>query len=79
MVSFLERRVGPHAVEAVCRAAGRSRDHLMADHNWIPLEVADDLMRLGCELTGDADEERWTLALSEFAPALFVAARPPKS
>ena len=67
LISFLERRVGPHAVEAVCRAAGRSRDHLMADHNWIPLEVADDLMRLGCELTGDADEERWTLALSEFA------------
>ena len=67
LIPFLERRVGPHAVEAVCRTAGRSRDHLMADHNWIPLEVADDLMRLGRELTGDADEERWTLALSEFA------------
>jgi signal transduction histidine kinase len=67
LIPFLERRVGPHAVEAVCRAAGRSRDQLMADHNWIRLEVADDLMRLGRELTGEADEERWTLALSEFA------------
>jgi signal transduction histidine kinase len=67
LIPFLERRVGPHAVEAVCRAAGRSRDHLMADHNWIPLEVADDVMRLGRELTGEADEEQWALALSESA------------
>src|SRR5262249_7313211 len=67
LIAFLERRVGTHAVEAVCRAAGRSRDHLMADHNWISLGVVDDLMRLVQELTGDADEERWTLALTEFA------------
>src|SRR5262245_3224653 len=67
LIPFLERRVGPQAVEVVCRAAGRSRDDLMADHNWIPLAIADDLMRLGRELAGDADEEQWALELSEFA------------
>ena len=67
LIPFLEREVGPEASAAICRAAGRSREYLMADHNWIPLVLADELTRLGQELTGDPDTERWTLRLSEFA------------
>jgi signal transduction histidine kinase len=67
LIPFLEREVGPEASAAICRAAGRSREYLMADHNWIPLVLADELTRLGQELTGDPDAERWTLRLSEFA------------
>ena len=39
--------VGPEAGTAVCRAAGRSRDYLMADHNWIPGDLMLRLVRLG--------------------------------
>jgi signal transduction histidine kinase len=66
LIPYLERNVGPHAVEAVCRAAGRSREWLMADHNWISLDLATELMRLGQELTGEPDEERWLRGLWEF-------------
>jgi signal transduction histidine kinase len=67
LIPFLERRVGPEAVDAVCRAAGRSREYLMADHNWIPLELANELMQLGRELSGEVNEEQWLLTISEFA------------
>ena len=61
LIPFLEREVGLGAEgsAAICRVAGRSRDWLMADHNWIPLSLANELMRLGQELMGEPDEERW--------------------
>ena len=39
LIPFLEREVGSEAAATVCRAAGRSREWLMADHNWISLEL----------------------------------------
>jgi signal transduction histidine kinase len=59
LIPFVEREVGPEAGDAICRAAGRPREWLMADHNWIPLSLANELMRLGQELMGEPDEERW--------------------
>jgi len=66
LIPLLERDVGPEAVAAVCRTAGRSREWLMADHNWIPLTLADELMRLGAELTGERDETRWARRFWEY-------------
>ena len=66
LIPFLEREVGSEAAATVCRAAGRSREWLMADHNWISLTLADELMRLGRELMGDADEERWARRFQEY-------------
>ncbi|HME92957.1 MAG TPA: ATP-binding protein, partial [Methylomirabilota bacterium] len=56
---------GPEAAAAICRAAGRSRDYLMADHNWIPAAVADQLVKLGQELMHEPDEERWARRYGE--------------
>src|SRR5262249_52197227 len=39
---------------------------LMADHNWIPLAVADRLVRLAMEMTGETDEERWARRFGNF-------------
>ena len=67
LIPFLEREVGPEAGAAVCRAAGRSRDYLMADHNWLPGDVVLRLVRLGQQLMGDPDEEHWLRRWSEFS------------
>ena len=40
LIPFVEKEVGPEGVAAICRVAGRSRDYLMADHNWIPFAMA---------------------------------------
>ena len=37
LIPFVEKEVGPEGVSALCRTAGRSREYLMADHNWLPL------------------------------------------
>jgi signal transduction histidine kinase len=66
LIPFLEREVGPEAGVALCRAAGRSRDYLMADHNWIPGDLALRLLRLGRELMGDPDEDHWLHRYAEF-------------
>jgi two-component system NtrC family sensor kinase len=68
LIPFVERAAGPAGVEAICRAAGCSREHLMADHNWISLDLASDLMRRGYELTaqpGEA-EDAWVQRIGEF-------------
>jgi signal transduction histidine kinase len=59
LIPFVEKEVGPSGVAALCRAAGRSRDYLMADHNWLPLPVANELVRVAMELTGDTDVDVW--------------------
>jgi hypothetical protein len=66
LIPYLERNVGVQAAEAVYRAAGRSREYLMADHNWISLALANELMQLGRELTAEADEECFARKLFEF-------------
>jgi two-component system NtrC family sensor kinase len=65
LLPFVEKEVGPEAAAAICRAAGRSRDYLMADHNWIPAAVADQLVKLGQELMHEPDEERWARRYGE--------------
>ncbi len=68
LVPFVERDIGPAGVEAICRVAGRSREYLMADHNWISLDLANALMRRSYELTarpGEA-EDAWARRIGEF-------------
>jgi signal transduction histidine kinase len=59
LIPFVEKEAGPEGVAALCRAAGRTRDYLMADHNWLPLPVANEMVRVAMGLTGDTDEARW--------------------
>ena len=59
LIPFVEKECGPEGVAALCRAAGRPRDYLMADHNWLPLSVANELVRVAMELVGETDVERW--------------------
>jgi signal transduction histidine kinase len=66
LIPFVEKEVGPEGVAAVLRTAGRSRDYLVADHNWLPLPVADELVRLAMQLMGETDEERWARRYAEF-------------
>jgi two-component system, NtrC family, sensor kinase len=66
LIPFLEREVGPEGVAELCRAAGRSREYLMADHNWLPLEQASRLIGRARELSGDPDEESWLRRVWEF-------------
>ncbi|HLC41660.1 MAG TPA: ATP-binding protein [Methylomirabilota bacterium] len=65
LIPFIEKEVGPEGVAAILRTAARSRDWLMADHNWIPLSLANELVRLSMELMGEADEERWARRFGE--------------
>ncbi|HSB42969.1 MAG TPA: ATP-binding protein [Methylomirabilota bacterium] len=59
LIPFVEKEAGPEGVAALCRTAGRSREYLMADHNWLPLAVASEMVRVAMRLTGDTDEEQW--------------------
>src|SRR6266545_265829 len=66
LIPFVEREVGPEGVAAILRTAGRSRDYLVADHNWLSLPVANELVRLAMELMGETDEDRWARRYSEY-------------
>jgi two-component system NtrC family sensor kinase len=59
LIPFVEKDVGEAGVKAILQAAGHSREYLTADHNWIPLPLADSLAHLAMELTDETDEERW--------------------
>jgi signal transduction histidine kinase len=65
LIPFVEKEVGPEGVAAILRATGRSREWLVADHNWIPLSLADALVRLCMEMMGEADEDRWARRYGE--------------
>jgi len=65
LIPFVEKEVGPEGVAAICHIAGRSRDYLMADHNWLPLAVAGELVRACRELMHDPDEEGWARRYGE--------------
>jgi signal transduction histidine kinase len=66
LIPFVEREVGPEGVAAILRTTGRSRDYLVADHNWLSLPVANELVRLAMELMGEVDEDRWARRYSEY-------------
>jgi len=66
LVPFVEREVGPEGVAAILKTAGRSRDHLVADHNWLPLPLANELVRVAMQLMGETDEERWARRYSGY-------------
>src|SRR5690242_6643288 len=66
LIPFMENEVGPEGVAAILRTAGRSRDYLVADHNWLPLALADELVHLSMRLMGETDEERWARRYAEF-------------
>jgi signal transduction histidine kinase len=66
LIPFVEENVGPEGVAAVLQAAGRSREWLIADHNWISLALANRLVDLAQKLMGEADEERWARRFSDF-------------
>jgi len=65
LIPFVEKEVGPEGVAAVCRVAGRSRDYLMADHNWIPLALAGEMVKVCQGLMHEPDEERWARRYGE--------------
>jgi signal transduction histidine kinase len=65
LIPLVEREVGPDAVATICRIAGRSRDYLMADHNWIPLAAADEMVATCRRLMDEPDEERWARRFAE--------------
>ena len=63
LIPFVEKEAGPDGVAALCRTAGRSREYLMADHNWLPLPVANEMVRVAMEFTGHTDREQWARRL----------------
>jgi len=65
LIPFVEKEVGPEGVAAICRIAGRSRDYLMADHNWLPLAVASEMVKACQQLMHEPDEERWARRYGE--------------
>ncbi len=65
LIPFLEKEVGREGAAALCRAAGRSREYLMADHNWLPLSLADELVGVSMELMGETEVERWARRFGE--------------
>jgi signal transduction histidine kinase len=66
LIPFVENEVGPEGVAAVLRTAGRSRDYLVADHNWLPLPLANELVHLAMQLMGETDEDRWGRRFGEY-------------
>jgi signal transduction histidine kinase len=66
LVPFIEREVGPRGLAELLATAGRSREWLMADHNWIPLSLANELMALAMALMGETDERRWARRYAEY-------------
>src|SRR5262249_366697 len=66
LIPCVEKEVGPEGVAAILRTAGRSRDYLVADHNWLPLPLFNELVRLAMDLMGETDEERWTRRYTEY-------------
>jgi signal transduction histidine kinase len=65
LIPWVERTVGSDGVAAVLRAAGRSRDYLMAEYNFIPFPTADQIVRLCMEMMGEPDEDRWARRFAE--------------
>jgi signal transduction histidine kinase len=66
LIPFVEQEVGPVGVAAIVRTAGRPREWLIADHNWVSLALANELVRLAMELMRASDVEAWTRRWAEY-------------
>jgi signal transduction histidine kinase len=66
LIPFVEREVGPAGVDAIVRAAGKPREWLIADHNWVSLSLANELVRLAMELMGAGDVEVWARRWADY-------------
>jgi signal transduction histidine kinase len=66
LIPFVETEVGDTGVAAILREAGHTREYLIADHNWVPLALADRLVHLAMEMTGETDEDRWARRFGNF-------------
>ncbi len=66
LIPYVEQAAGPEAVAAILRTAGRSREWLVADHNWVPLALLDRLIHQAMELMGETDEEAWAHRWAEY-------------
>ena len=66
LIPFVEQEAGPEAVAALLHAAGKPREWLIADHNWMPVSMVDDLMRLAMTLMGASDVEAWMRRWAEY-------------
>jgi signal transduction histidine kinase len=66
LIPFVEQEAGPAGVEVMVRAAGKPREWLIADHNWVSHALADRLVRLAMELMGATDVETWARRWGDF-------------
>jgi signal transduction histidine kinase len=66
LLPFVDKEAGPEGVAAIVAAAGRSREWLVADHNWLPLPLADRLAHLAMTLMGETDERRWGRRFADY-------------
>src|SRR6266849_2042 len=66
LIPFVEKEIGPDGVAQILMVAGRPREYLIADHNWLPLALADRLARLAMELMREPDEARWARRYGEY-------------
>jgi signal transduction histidine kinase len=66
LIPLVEQEVGPSGVEAMVRTAGKPRDWLVADHNWVSHALAKELVRLAMELMGATDVETWARRWGEY-------------
>ena len=66
LIPLVEREVGEAGVAALLRTAGYSREYLTADHNWLPLPLADAVSHQAMTLLGETDEEHWGRRWGEY-------------
>ena len=65
LIPWIEREVGREGVTTILEMTGQSREHLIAEYNRIPLELADRLAHRCMAMTGEQDEERWAERFAE--------------
>src|SRR4029450_2045743 len=65
LIPFVERTIGPEGVASLLRTAGRPREYLTAEYNWIPLSLADQLIRLVMKLMDESDQDRWARGFAD--------------
>ena len=66
LIPFIEQEAGPAAAQALVAAAGKPREWLIADHNWVSLATCDRLVHLAMKLMGATDVEAWTRRWTDY-------------
>jgi signal transduction histidine kinase len=66
LIPFVEQEAGPAAAQALVAAAGKPREWLIADHNWVSLATCDRLVHLAMKLMGATDVETWTRRWTDY-------------